>query len=161
MAFNIKKYMGTWYELVHYPSFFQRNDNYNTKAVYTLKNNMVHIENSTNVMGKIVTSKGTGKLVDEYALQVVFEQPEIDKLAANGQFKPAIPQQSGPNYIIDHIWLDEEGNYIYAVVTDIGKNALYVLSRTPHPLLKDYNKLMTYVVKNYDRDRLVQTPHYH
>ena len=67
MAFNIKKYMGTWYELVHYPSFFQRNDNYNTKAVYTLKNNMVQIENSTNVMGKIVTSKGTGKLVEEYA----------------------------------------------------------------------------------------------
>jgi lipocalin len=161
MTFNIKKYMGVWYELIHYPSFFQRNDNYNTKAEYKLINGMVDITNSTLVQGKLVKSKGKGKLIDDFILRVDFAPPEVSKLAQTGQFKPAnIPQSTEPNYVIDHIWVDDDDNYQYAVVTDLHRNALYVLSRTTRPPLKDYTKIMNYVLQFYDRDRLVQTPHY-
>ena len=66
---------------------------------------------------------------------------------------------SEPNYIINHLWLNHN-DYIFSVVTDLNKNSLYVLSRTPYPTLEEYNTIMKYVVKNFNRDKLVQTPHY-
>jgi lipocalin len=161
MSFDKKKYMGIWYELIHYPSFFQRNDNYNTMAEYKLNKNGISVTNSTIVLGKPVVSRGTAKLIEDFVLRVDFQQPEVDNLAKTGQFKPAnIPMSTEPNYVIDHIWTDKYNNYQYAVVTDMHKQSLYVLSRTAHPPLNDYNKIMNYVVQHYDRDRLVQTPHY-
>lgn len=159
--FDLVKYMGTWYELMHYPSFFQRNDNYNTMAEYHLVNNVVQIKNSTIVQGKIVSSHGTGKLVDDYQLRVDFAPVEVTKLAKTGQFKPKTTEITGPNYVIYKLWLDEEENYIYAVVSDPNKTSLYVLSRTPSPPLEDYNVIMTYIINNFDRDKLVQTPHFY
>jgi len=162
MAFNIEKYMGTWYELIHYPSFFQRNDNYNTKAVYTLENNIVNIVNSTIVAGEEISSMGKGKQVSNYSFRVDFEMPEIAKLGKTGQFNIKnikTINKNEPNYIINHLWLDNNDDYIYAVVTDLTKNALYVLSRTPNPLLIEYNIIMKYVIAHFDRDKLVQTPH--
>lgn len=160
--FDVKKYTGKWYELMHYPSFFQRNDNYNTTAEYTLVNNELKIVNSTIVLGQPISSKGVGKQIDTHSFRVDFEQPEINKLQQSGQFE--VPKfktnSSEPNYIIDHLWLDSNGEYIFAVVTDLNKNSLYVLSRTPYPTLEEYNTIMKYVVKNFNRDKLVQTPHY-
>lgn len=49
---------------------------------------------------------------------------------------------------------------MYAVVTDSKRQTLYVLSRKPNPPLEEYNIIMRYVISNYDRDRLVQTPHF-
>lgn len=160
--FNVEKYTGKWYELIHYPSFFQRNDNYNTTAEYTLVNNELKIVNSTIVLGQPISSKGIGKQIGEYSFRVDFEQPEINKLQQSGQFE--VPKfktnSSEPNYIIDHLWLNRNNEYIFAVVTDLNKNSLYVLSRTPYPTLEEYNTIMNYVVKNFNRDKLVQTPHY-
>jgi len=153
--------MGVWYELIHYPSFFQRNDNYNTKAEYKLSNNIVNVTNSTMVQGKLVKSQGKAKMIEDFVFRVDFDMPELENLAKTGQFKPAnIPISNEPNYVIDHIWIDKKGNYQYAIVTDLNKNSLYVLSRTSSPPLNDYNKIIKYVVQYYDRDRLVQTPHY-
>lgn len=67
---------------------------------------------------------------------------------------------NSPNYVIDNLWLTCKGCYVFAVVTDPTKQSLYVLSRSKTPSLADYNKVMMYVIANYDRDRLVQTPHY-
>lgn len=161
MTFDISKYTGKWYELMHYPSFFQRNDNYNTTAEYVLEKGVLKIINSTIVLGQVVSSKGTGKQIDEYSFRVDFEQPEIDKLKKSGQFNVKnIPKNDEPNYIIDHLWLNSEDEYIFAVVTDLHKESLYILSRSPRPSLEEYNIIMKYVVKNYNRDKLVQTPHY-
>jgi apolipoprotein D and lipocalin family protein len=159
--FDLEQYMGTWYELMHYPSFFQRNDNYNTQAEYTLVNSEVVVKNSTIVQGKLVVSEGIGKLINDYQLRVDFAPSEVTKLANTGQFKPKTPTLEGPNYVIHKLWLDEDESYIYAVVTDPAKTSLYVLSRTPFPPLEDYNVIMTYIVNNFDRDKLVQTPHYY
>jgi lipocalin len=172
--FNLARYMGKWYELMHYPSWFQRNDNYNTTARYRLKSDgKVEVVNSTISNGKRVTSVGTATYLGANLLRVDFSAEEIQKLIGTGQFpalgtNPAQPNggmppnmdPSVPNYVIDSIWQNEKGEYLYAVVTDLNKESLYVLSRLAHPCLESYNKLMQYVITYFNRDRLVQTPHF-
>jgi apolipoprotein D and lipocalin family protein len=155
--------MGVWYELIHYPSWFQRNDNYNTKAVYSLNSDgSIKVQNSTITQGQYVESIGIAKVISAGQLRVDFAPKEVQNLVQTGQFKNKMKQMdtTEPNYIIDKIWIDKCGNYIFAVVTDLNKDALYLLSRNPQPHLENYNELMSYIVNNYDRDRLVQTPHY-
>lgn len=163
--FDLTKYLGTWYELIHYPSFFQRNDNYNTKAEYMLMpDNTIKVHNTTVVQGQIFDSYGIGRQLDTKKFRVDFDQKEINNLTDSSQFR--IQQQSDfidvslANYVIDDVWISCHGCYRYAVVTDDNKQTLYVLSRTPNPPLEEYNIIMQYVVANYDRDRLVQTPHF-
>jgi apolipoprotein D and lipocalin family protein len=163
--FDINKYLGTWYELAHYPSFFQRNDNYNTKAEYMLMpDNTVKVHNSTISQGKQFDSFGIARQLNGRNLRVDFPQPEITKLINSKEFTPPknfmIDDKSQPNYVIDNIWVNNKDCYMYAVVTDPKKESLYFLSRNPNPPLCEYNLIMEYVVANYDRDRLVQTPHF-
>jgi lipocalin len=167
--------MGTWYELMHYPSWFQRNDNYNTMAQYELvSNDQVKVHNSTIVEGNKFESYGTAKRLGINNFHVEFSTSEVENLANSGQFKsPNIPSgfqgSSGfqdsndsnySNYVIDKIWVNECGDYIFAIVTDSSQQSLYVLSRYKHPALTAYNELMVYIITKYDRDRLVQTPHF-
>ena len=159
--FDINKYTGVWYELIHYPSWFQKNDNYNTTAVYTLNSDgTIQVHNSTISNGKVINSYGTAKVISEGIFRVDFPLPE--KLNVEKEFKSnATFQMEGPNYVIDKLWInDEETNYIFAIVTDPNKQSLYVLSRSPHPPLDIYSQIMGHVIANYDRDRLVQTPHF-
>lgn len=164
-CFDINKYMGTWYELVHYPSWFQRNDNYNTKAVYRLNNDgTVTVINSTISQGKLYESCGTARQLDTKNFRVDFPISEINKLMLSQQFKPYQPSLTstlGPNYVIDRLWINDDGDYVFAVITDPLHQSLYLLSRTQNPSLNTYNEIMTYITTTYDRDRLVQTPHYH
>lgn len=166
--FDINKYLGTWYELVHYPSFFQRNDNYNTKAEYMLMpDKTIKVHNSTITQGKTFDSFGIAKQLYGRNLRVDFSQEEINNLTKSNQFMS--PEQFGrlnmgdksqPNYVIDNIWVNNYDCYLYAVVTDPKKQSLFVLSRNPNPPLCEYNMIMQYVVEHYDRDKLVQTPHF-
>lgn len=160
--FDINKYLGKWYELAHYPSWFQRNDNYNTTAEYSLTKNGIKVVNTTISNGKMIQSVGKAKVLDDFMLRVDFEMPEVAKLKSSGEFNPAKINidPNYPNYVIDHIFVEND-NYMYAVVTDADKKTFYLLSRTPSPSLNDYNKIMQYVIQNYDRDLLVQTPHYY
>lgn len=162
-SFDINKYVGKWYELVHYPSWFQRNDNYNTTAEYSIDNDgSVTIHNSTITQGKLVQSYGIAKQLSIGNFRVNFAPSEIKNVVDTGQFQS---YQQGininePNYVIDKVWLDINNNYIFAVVTDAEYKSLYLLSRSPKPNLSDYSILMNYIIEHYDRDRLVQTPHY-
>lgn len=164
-CFDLNKYLGAWYELAHYPSWFQRNDNYNTMAEYSAcpGDSIVKVHNSTISQGRKFDSYGKAKYMGDMSFRVDFPMPEVDKLVESQQFVP--PQygnfQGGPiNYVIDRIWTNCYGDYIFAVVTDPERDSLYVLSRYPNPSLIAYNQIMEYVIANYDRDRLVQTPHY-
>lgn len=162
MTLVLEKYLGTWYELMHYPSWFQRNDNYNTKAVYSLNpDGSIRVHNSTITQGKLFDSIGTAKYLGEASLRVDFPIPEVVKLQKSGQFSGSSARDiTGPNYVVDKIWTNNCNEYIFAVVTDPSKQSLYVLSRTPTPSLQAYTQIMEYVLANFDRDRLVQTPHY-
>lgn len=163
--FDIRKYLGVWYELVHYPSWFQRNDNYNTTAEYSLANEtdmVIKVVNSSIAQGQKFESVGSAKYLGGNNLRVDFAPKEVGKLVQSGQFKQfqGMMDQNAPNYVIDKIWTNAYGQYIFAVVTDPAKQSLYVLSRYANPSLAAYNEIMQYVIQNYDRDRLVQTPHF-
>lgn len=168
-GFELSKYLGVWYELIHYPSWFQRNDNYNTVAQYGLANDgSISVRNSTITQGKYFESVGTAHNLRGTDFRVDFPIPEIAKLANSHQFNVpqfSLPQsqvqsQSEINYVIDRIWVNRYGQYIFAVVTDPARQSLYLLSRYPNPSLVAYNEIMAYIIANYDRDRLVQTPHF-
>lgn len=162
-SFEINKYLGTWYELIHYPSWFQRNDNYNTTANYQLNpDGTIRVHNSTITQGEKVDSYGTATRIDKVSLYVDFSQSEQQNLIDTKQFVPMMNniKINSPNYVIDKIWYNNNGDYIFAVVTDPKLESLYVLSRYPNPSLIAYNEIMKYVVAKYDRDRLVQTPHF-
>lgn len=182
-VFDFNKYLGTWYELAHYPSWFQRNDNYNTMAHYELNTaGSINVHNSTISRGKSFDSYGTASIMGPYSLRVDFPMPEIGKLQMSNEFNmgsimsengtklntprepKALPVEGAqlllPNYVIDKIWYNQCGEYIFAIVTDPLKQSLYVLSRYKHPSLCAYNDIMEYVVSNYNRDLLVQTPHF-
>lgn len=163
-TFDINKYLGVWYELMHYPSWFQRNDNYNTTAEYSLNSDgSITVHNATISNGKTFDSYGTAKMLSAGVLRVDFSMENKTHLTESSEFvrdHNIDSQAPFPNYIVDMIWKDDEGKYVYAVVTDAKKNSLYVLSRTPRPLLNIYSEIMTYIISKYDRDKLVQTPHY-
>jgi lipocalin len=169
-TFDINEYMGVWYELIHYPSWFQRNDGYNTKAEYQLKcDGTVSVHNSSISRGRQFDSYGTAKNMGGVDFRVDFPMSEISKLTQSGEYKSIQSGEFNPgnmkksnniNYVIDHLWVDQHGKYLFAVVTDPAKHSLYVLSRHKHPPLKAYNIIMDYVVTHYDRDRLIQTPQF-
>ena len=140
--FNLKAYMGTWYELMHYPSWFQRNDNYNTKAEYKLNcDGTVSVRNSTISLGEKIVSEGTAISIKSTVFRVDFSTEEIAKLSQNKNFtrdeldgyEMNNHEEKEPNYVIDAIWNDCKGTYLFAVVTDPRRESLYVLSRKRHP----------------------------
>ncbi len=161
-GFTLSKYLGLWYELGHYPEWFQKNDQYNTTAKYTIiDQETIQVVNSTIINGQNKTSVGTAKVISPGALQVSFPVPEIAKLAASdSRYKPQFEMPTGPNYIIDKIWTNCRGEYAFAIVTNSDKSSLYILSRHPNPSLAAYNTIMEYIHLNYDPSKLVQTPHF-
>jgi len=161
--FEVKKYLGTWYELAHYPSWFQGNDSYNVTATYTpLPNGKVKVHNSSIVNGKTFDSYGTATYLGDRNFRVEFPPAEVSKLVQSKEFvfqgSPLNPNE--PNYVIDSLWVNRDGDYIYSVVTDPKKESFYLLSRFAHPSLHSYNKIIQYVSQNYDTKRIAQVPHY-
>lgn len=162
--FDVMKYLGTWYELACYPSWFQRTSNYNTTADYQLNTDgSLLVTNSTINSGKIFTSIGRAIRMGQCSFKVDFTPQEKANLAFSNGYNIDISSfvNQDPNYIIDKLYVNEYGDYIFAIVTDSDKKTLYVLSRLSNPPLYLYNMLMEYVVQNYDIDRLVQVPHFH
>jgi apolipoprotein D and lipocalin family protein len=162
---DLAKYMGRWYELVHYPSWFERNDDYNTRANYELNpDGTVCVINTTITRGKDFETHGRAHRLGEFCFRVDFPPPEIAKLVQSGEFTgpmPALIQDpTQPNYVVDRIWTNCHGEYIFAVVTDPQRQSLYVLSRYQHPSRLAYSQVMDYVTTHFDRDRLVQVPHF-
>lgn len=161
--FELERYLGLWYELGHYPSWYQPNDSYNTTAEYTLNSDgSVKVHNSTIINGQAFDSYGRAETMGDKSFRVEFPRPEVSKLVNSGSFDnytPGLPANI-PNYVIDQYWVDQEGNYCYAVVSDAQKKTLYLLSRTPHPSRREYDMLISYITSNYDRKTWVATPHY-
>ncbi len=161
--FDVYKYLGKWYELMHYPSWFQRNDNYNTTAEYSLTQDGIKVVNTTISNGKVISSEGLAKQLHDVYFRVDFSMSEVNKLINTKEFNinnVNINNINNANYVIDRLWLNQYGEYIFAVVTDEDRQSLYVLSRYKHPSLIAYNEVMAYVIKNFNRDLLVQTPHF-
>lgn len=173
MVFDIKKYLGLWYELVHYPSAFDRNDLYNITSEYTMDvSGNIIVTNRTIHNGLEFTSLGNATIVNASnirlrdgtpalgALQVSFPSAETLKLEQGFNTVIATMPMISPNYVIDKVWLDASGNYAFAVVTDAQQSALHVLSRLAHPPLAYYNTIMNYISAHYDPNKFLQVPHF-
>lgn len=129
----------------------------------------VAVTNTTMSAGKTVVSRGVAKHLHDFSLRVDFDMSQVKSLMASGEGRPSgmnnemmsmYMNPNYPNYVIDKLWTDEHGNYLFAVVTDPRRESLYVLSRCSRPSLEAYSKIMCYVTSKFHRDRLVQTPHY-
>jgi lipocalin len=164
-SFDITKYGGRWYELMHYDSpmsWFQTSDNYNTTATYDLTSpTTMTVTNTTWTGGKPFTSVGSGKYLGGSSFRVDFPMPERMKIEKSGEFAPNIPDMdpNTPNYIIRHIFNGPKGDYMFVIVTNHDNSMLWVLSRVSNPPLTYYHSLMEYMVANYDKRKLIQTPH--
>ncbi|CAH6419895.1 Hypothetical protein HVR_LOCUS971 [uncultured virus] len=114
-ALDLNNYLGTWYELMHYPSWFQRNDNYNTTAEYTLENvngqKVIRVHNSTITQGKRFDSIGIGRYLGGYNFRVDFPMGEVAKLQQSGEFKGYRSDTNNniPNYVVEKLWTNAYG----------------------------------------------------
>lgn len=137
---DINRYTGKWYEIAHYPTFFQANCASST-AEYTANadgtvgvfNTCLREDGSVNS-----TIQGTARVVDSETnskLKVTF---------------PGIP-------IAGDYWIIQLGvNYEYAVVGDPTRSSLFILSRTPTLDSETLNNILARLVEQgYDPARLI------
>ncbi|XP_020980443.2 temperature-induced lipocalin-1 isoform X2 [Arachis duranensis] len=115
---DVERYMGRWYEIASFPSFFQPKNGENTRATYTLNDDgTVHVLNETYANGKKVSIEGTAYKADpksdEAKLKVKFYVPP---------FLPIIP-------VVGDYWvLYIDDDYQYAVIG--GPTTKYLWTRT-------------------------------
>ncbi|KAJ0576151.1 putative zeaxanthin epoxidase [Helianthus annuus] len=146
---DLKRYMGRWYEIASFPSFFQPRNGENTRATYTLnEDGIVHVLNETWSNDKRDYIEGTAYKADpksdEAKLKVKFYVPP---------FLPIIP-------VVGDYWvlyLDED--YTYALIGEPRRKYLWILCRNTHLDEDIYNQLVEKVKEEgYDVSKLKRTP---
>ena len=146
---DLERYMGRWYEIASFPSFFQPKNGENTRATYTLnKDGTVHVLNETFSDGKRDAIEGTAFKADpksdEAKLKVKFYLPP---------FLPIIPVTG--NYWI--LYLDAD--YQYVLVGEPTRKYLWILCRQTHLDEEIYNMLVQKATdEGYDVSKLKKTP---
>ncbi|KAJ9548636.1 hypothetical protein OSB04_021179 [Centaurea solstitialis] len=145
---DLERYMGRWYEIASFPSFFQPKNGTNTRATYTLNpDGTVHVLNETWSDGKRDAIEGSAYKADpksdEAKLKVKFYVPP---------FLPIIPVTG--NYWI--LYLDDD--YQYALIGEPSRKYLWILSRQNHIDDEVYNRLVEKAKKEeYDVTKLKKT----
>lgn len=139
---DLKKYLGTWYEIASFPQSFQKNCT-GTTATYLLRTDgeidVINHCKKGSLDGKDSIAKGRARVVDSQTnakLEVSFFRPFW-----------------GDYWIID---LGEK--YEFAVVGHPKRNYLWILSRTPIMKEATYLQILNRLqAQNYDTSRLVRT----
>ncbi|KAJ0984859.1 hypothetical protein J5N97_003215 [Dioscorea zingiberensis] len=146
---DIERYMGRWYEIASFPSFFQPRNGVNTRATYTLNNDgTVHVLNETWSDGKRDYIEGTAYKADpasdEAKLKVKFYVPP---------FLPIFP-------VVGDYWvLYIDDDYQYAVIGQPSRKYLWILSRKTQIDEEVYNQLVEKAKEEgYDVSKLHKTP---
>jgi apolipoprotein D and lipocalin family protein len=140
---DVKRYMGTWYEIAKFPQRFQKGLVGVTATYSPLPNGKVRVINSgykEDFNGKLKTIKGKAWVVDT---------------ATNAKLKVSFFWPFSGNY-----WILELGkDYEYAVIGEKSHNYLWILSRTPQMDKAVYNELLKRVQeKGFDTSKLETTP---
>ncbi|MED6180853.1 calycin superfamily [Stylosanthes scabra] len=146
---DVERYMGRWYEIASFPSFFQPKNGEDTRATYTLnEDGTVHVLNETFNNGKRVSIEGSAYKADpksdEAKLKVKFFVPP---------FLPIIP-------VVGDYWvLYIDDDYQYAVIGGPTTKYLWILSRKSHLDDEKYNELVQIAKdEGYDVSKLRKTP---
>ncbi|KAL1817693.1 hypothetical protein ACET3Z_020267 [Daucus carota] len=146
---DLEKYMGRWYEIASFPSFFQPRTGENTRANYTLNGDgTVHVLNETWSSGKRDFIEGTAYKADpssdEAKLKVKFYVPP---------FLPIIP-------VVGDYWvLYIDQDYHHVLVGVPNRKSLWILCRDTHLDEEVYNRLVQRAeAEGYDVSKLHKTP---
>lgn len=137
---DLDRYMGTWYEVASFPTWFQRGCVAST-ATYALNaDGTVDVLNQCRRGGEVATARGTAWAPD----------PSVPAKLRVRFFWPF----SGDYWIID-LGLQ----YDYAVVGHPSRDYLWILSRTPELAPDAYARILERLRRSgYDPVRLVRTP---
>lgn len=139
---DLKRYIGTWYEIARFPNSFQEGC-VGTSATYTLREdgkiNVLNQCRRGTLNGEISSAKGTAWVVDEKTnakLKVSFFWP-----------------------FSGHYWIIDLGeNYEYAVVGHPDRKYLWILSRSLEMDEELYNRIIERLkLQLYDTSRLMKT----
>ena len=137
---ELARYMGTWYEIASYPTWFQKGCAASTAAYVLNPDGTVDVLNQCRKDGEIVAARGTAWAPD----------PSVPAKLRVRFFWPF----SGDYWIIDL-----GSDYEYAVVGHPSRDYLWVLSRTPRMEADLYARILARLQRNgYDPSRLVRTP---
>lgn len=134
-AFDLTKYLGTWYEIARYDHRFERGIDYATAQYVIMNNGKVKVLNS-------------GKRGDDYSV-------------ANGRAKitetPGLLRVSffGP-FFSDYRVMMVSPDYKYALVGSKSQKYLWILSRTPQVPGNVLDAILAEAVRRgYDTERLI------
>jgi len=139
---NLDRYLGKWYEIASYPSWFQKGCTGSTAEYSLLSDGKIQVVNrcyKDSLEGPLKESKGKAEVVDTTTnakLKVWFFWP----------FK-------GDYWIIDL-----NPDYQWAVVGEPSRKYLWILSRTPTMDEAVYQEILERLpLKGYDPDKLRRT----
>lgn len=139
---NIERYLGKWYEIALYPNWFEKGCYRSTAFYEKLEDGQIQVTNKCNMHGpegELNEAIGTAKIADDNTnakLKVQFFWP----------FK-------GDYWIIN---LDRD--YQYAVVSEPGRQYLWILSRSPKMDSQTLDKLKASIrKKGFDLSYLTRT----
>jgi apolipoprotein D and lipocalin family protein len=143
---DVKRYMGTWFEIARFPQRFEKGLVGITANYTLLPEGKVSVVNSGykgDLNGKLKTIKGKAWVADT---------------KTNAKLKVSFFWPFSANY-----WILELGNdYEYAVVGDESRKYLWILSRTPQMDEAVYNELLKRVQdKGFDISKLEKIPQKH
>ena len=157
-GFDLERYLGLWYELAHYPNWFERAGSHDTTAQYLrLSVDTLRVINATYMAdGKRYESKGTAVVQGERNLRVDFSLEQQKALGLPGREGMT---SIGINYVVERLWMDERGTYQMVVVSTPDGKGLWLLSRLPRPPREWLDTLMQYVGEHYDTEFLIHTEH--
>ena len=140
---DVKRYMGTWFEIAKFPQRFERGLVGVTANYSLLPDGKVRVLNSGyegDFNGRLKTAKGKARVVDT---------------ATNAKLKVTFFWPFSGNY-----WILELGkDYEYAVVGDESRKYLWILSRTPQMDEAVYSELLKRIQdKGFDISKLEKNP---
>lgn len=149
-ALDVKRYMGTWYEIAKFPNRFQKKCAGDTTATYGLRE-----DGRVSVVNRCRTHEGGEDVAEGVARQLgAADSPRLEV-----RFAPAIlsfiPLVWGDYWVID---LDEQ--YQLSAVSEPKREYLWILSRSPQVDPAAYEALLgRLAAQGLDTSRLERTSH--
>jgi apolipoprotein D and lipocalin family protein len=149
-AVDLARYVGTWYEIAHYPNYFQRMCIAGTQAQYSaLPSGNIQVRNRC--------------LNDKQEEVAVTGQARIEGGSNNAKLRVRF----APDWLawLPFVWapywvIQLAGDYRYAVVSEPSRDYLWILARTPKLAEADLQTIQTRLKEQgFDLNKLKFTPH--
>ena len=161
------RYAGTWYEQAHVPSWFQREGDHDTTALYTpLSDRTLSVTNTTyDAQNRPRVAQGHARVTAPWSLLVEFSGQDAHRMHkphSRGKYErlgDGDVLMDEANYIVERVWVNEQGDYRAAVVSDGRNRSLWILTREACPSRAHLDEVFEYATRNFDSLKLVMTKH--